>query len=100
MKGRKQKMTGNRKRLQPSAILSSISPSSFHIEIKKSSRGAVVVISGVMSISEYTEGKIEVLSHSGRLMLIGESLSLSVLEGRVVEIFGRITEVRLGYGKA
>ena len=68
--------------------------------MKKSSRGAVAVISGVMSISEYTEGSVELLSHSGRLTLIGESLSLSVLEGRVLEIFGRITEVRLSYGKA
>ena len=93
-------MIGTKKSLGISEILSSILPSPFHIEMKKSSRGAVAVISGVMSISEYTEGKIEVLSHSGRLMLIGESLSLSVLEGRVVEIFGRITEVRLGYGKA
>ena len=93
-------MTGKRKRLGLSAILSTISPSSFHIEMKKSSRGAVAVISGVMSVSEYTEESVELLSHSGRVMFSGESLGISVLEGRIVEIYGKITEVRLGYGKA
>lgn len=93
-------MTGNKKRLGFSYILSSISPSSFHIEMKKSSHGAVAVITGVMSISEYTDESIELVAHSGRLWLLGESLGISVLEGRVVEIYGKITEVRLGYGKA
>lgn len=93
-------MTGNKKRLGLPAILSSISPSSFHIEIKKSSRGAVAVISGVMSVSEYTEESIELIAHSGRLWILGESLGISVLEGHVVEVYGKITEVRLGYGKA
>lgn len=92
-------MTGNKKRLGLSSILSTITPSSFHIEMKKSSRGAVAIISSVMSISEYTESSIELISHSGRLLIIGESLGVSVLEGRVVEVYGRITEVRLGYGK-
>jgi len=93
-------MTGNKKRLGISSILSSITPSSFHIEMKKSSRGALAVISGVMSISEYTDQTIELLAHSGRLLILGESLGVSVLEGRVVEVYGKITEVRLGYGKA
>ena len=93
------KMTGNKKSMQLSAVLSSISSSSFHIEMRKSSRGAVAVISGVMSVSEYTESSIELLSHSGRVKLIGEALGISVLEGRVIEVYGRITEVRLSYGK-
>lgn len=92
-------MTGNKKRLGLSSILSTITPSSFHIEMKKSSRGAVAIISSVMSINEYTDSSIELISHSGRLLIIGESLGVSVLEGRVVEVYGRITEVRLGYGK-
>lgn len=93
-------MTGNKKILKLSTVLSSISPSSFHIEMKKSSRGAVAVICGVMSVSEYTENAVEILSHSGRINIIGESLGISVLEGRVIEIYGRITEVKLGYGKS
>lgn len=93
-------MTGKAKRLKLGAILSGISPSSFGIEMKKSSRGLIAVASGVMSINEYTDTSIELLSHSGRVFFIGESLGISVLEGRVVEIYGKITEVRFGYGKA
>ena len=93
-------MPGNNKRLKLSAILSTIAPSSFHIEMKKSQRGAVAVVSGVMSVSEYTDTSIELISHSGRVFFFGESLGISVLEGRVIEVYGRITEVRFGYGKA
>ena len=93
-------MTGKKKMLHPSAFFASLSRSSFHMEIKKSSRGAVAVISGVMSIGEYTESSVEVLSHSGRVNLLGEELSVSLLEGRIVEVYGIITEVRFGYGKA
>ena len=53
-----------------------------------------------MSVSNFTQECVELLSHSGRLTLVGDSLEISVLEGRIIEIFGRITEVRLGYGKA
>ena len=93
-------MTGKRKMLRLSTILSSISSSAFHIEIKKSSRGAIAVVSGVMSIGEYTDSSVELLSHSGRMHLLGESIGISVLEGRVVEVYGRITEVRFSYGRA
>jgi hypothetical protein len=93
-------MTANKKMLKLSTILTSVARSSFHIEMRKSSRGAVAVISGVMSIGEYTDSVIELLSHSGRIAIIGESLGVSVLEGRIVEVYGIITEVKLGYGKA
>ena len=92
-------MTGNKKRLTPSAILPSIKSSAFHMEIKKSSRGAVAVVSGVMSVSEYTDSQVELLSHSGRMCVLGECLEVSVLEGRVIEIFGKITEVKFSYGR-
>jgi hypothetical protein len=93
-------MTGKSKATGLPSLLRSISLSSFHIEMKKSSRGAVAVISGVMSIGEYTSTAIELLSHSGRIFVFGESLGISVLEGRIIEIYGKITEMRFSYGKA
>lgn len=92
-------MTGKRKRIGLSAILSSVKASSFCVEIKKSTRGAVAVVHGVMSINEYSEERVELLSHFGRMSILGEMLTVSVLQDRVVEIYGRITEVRLGYGR-
>ena len=82
-------MTGKRKALNLPGIISSLSQGSLNIEIRKSSRGSVAVIMGVMSIGEYTESNIELLSHSGRVGIMGESLSISVLEGRTVEIYGK-----------
>lgn len=93
-------MTDKRKMAMLSGILASASRSAFHLEMKKSSRGAVAVISGAMSIGEYTEQSVEILSHSGRIRICGDSLVISVLEGRVIEVYGIITEVKLGYGKA
>ena len=93
-------MTGKSKGIKLSTILSTLSSSSFHVEMKKSSRGLIAVASGVMSVNEYTDTSVELLSHSGRVSFIGESLGISVLEGKVVEIYGKITEVRFGYGKA
>ena len=92
-------MTGNRKSLKLSTVLSSLRLSSLGMEIKKSSRGSVAVVSGVVKISAYTAETVELLSHSGRVCFVGEELSISVMEGRVVEIYGRITEVRFSYGK-
>ena len=93
-------MTGSSKRIKLSTVLSSVSNSSVHFEVKKSSRGAVAVISGIMSVTEYTDSSVELVSHSGRIAFIGESLGITVLDGRVVEIYGRITEVRMGYGRS
>lgn len=93
-------MTGKQKRLRLSAILASLGKSSLGIEMKKSSRGSVMVISGVMSIEALSEECVELASHSGRIFLAGSSLGVSVLENRVVEVYGQITEVHFTYGKA
>ncbi len=92
-------MTGKRKNIRLEAVLASVRSSPLKIDMQKSSRGAVTVISGIMSISEMSENEIELVSHSGRVVLLGDSLGVTVLENRSVEIYGRITEVRLTYGK-
>ncbi len=92
-------MTGKRKNIRLEAVLASVRSSPLKIDMQKSSRGAVTVISGIMSISEISENEIELVSHSGRVVLLGDSLGVTVLENRSVEIYGRITEVRLTYGK-
>ncbi len=94
------KMTGNGKRLKFEAIMETLRTSPFHLEMKKSKRGAVLVVSGIMNISEYSESMIGLVSHSGRVYVSGEYLTISVLEDRVVEIYGKIEEVSFSYGKA
>ncbi len=69
------------------------------IELKKNSRGAVLLLSGVVSIAEYSAERVEVLTHSGRINLLGEGLTLSAMEDRSVEVYGRIDSLELGYGR-
>ena len=93
-------MTGKQKTIKFASILSSLKSDPLNLEIKKSSRGAVLVASGIMSIGELSDDKITLLSHSGRLVLKGDALGISLLDNKIVEVFGKITEVELSYGKA
>ena len=93
-------MTGKQRERGIEAIASSLGHSSLGIELKKSAKGAVGVISGIVSIRSYDKTRVELLSHSGRVTVEGERLEISVLENRTLEIYGRITEVKLSYGKA
>ncbi len=93
-------MHGKPKRIKFDSLIQSIRQSSLHFEMKKSHRGAVAVIGNVMSIGEYSDSEITVVSHIGRVVLSGESLTVTVLEEHTVEIYGRIEEVRFSYGKA
>lgn len=92
-------MTGKQKSIRLEAILASVRASSLKIDMRKSARGAVTVISGVMSIDGMNESEVTLLSHSGRVTVVGDSLGVSVLEDRAVEIYGRIGEVHFSYGK-
>ena len=69
------------------------------IELKKNSRGAVLILSGVVSISEYSDDKVELLTHSGRINLFGAGLTLSTMEDRSVEVYGRIDGLEMAYGR-
>ena len=73
--------------------------SSLSFELCKSKTGAVALISGVVGVSECSSECVELLSHSGRVLLIGDHLKISLLENKTLEIYGKIKEVRLSYGK-
>ena len=95
-----EKMTGNKKPMGMGRVFASAGISSLSFELKKNAKGAKAIIGGVVSISAYTGEHLELLSHSGRVILEGERLSVSLLENRTLEIYGRIKEVRFSYGKA
>ena len=92
-------MTGRSGEIKLESIMSPIG-GNLTLELKKNARGAVLVIGGVVSLSEFSSQKIEVLTHGGRILLSGERLAITTLEGRCVEIYGRITEVRMSYGRS
>lgn len=92
-------MTGKRRVINLATISDSLGASSLNLEIRKSAKGAIGVIGGVVSVNAYSSECLELLSHSGRVTVLGDCLELSLLENRTLEIYGRITEVKLNYGK-
>ncbi len=83
-----------------SLSLSALSPGLFagvSVEIKKSRLGAVMLVSGVMSISELSDEFVCALSHSGRIFIFGERLTASVLEDRTLAVYGRISGIEMSY---
>ena len=91
-------MTGRSGEIKLESIINSPG-GNLSLELKKNSRGAVLVIGGVVSLSEFSKERIEVMTHGGRILLAGEKLAITTLEGHCVEIYGRITEVRMSYGR-
>ena len=88
------------RRISMESLLTSLGGKSVSIEMRKNSRGAVAVISGVVSVSEFSDDGIEILTHGGRIFILGEGLGISALEDHALEIYGRIVEVRLTYGRS
>lgn len=93
-------MTKTKKRIPLSTIVASLGGGGLYIELKKSRIGAAMVLGGVMRIEELTDTTVAALSHSGRVIISGERLTVSTLEKRTLAVHGRITGVTLSYGKA
>lgn len=71
----------------------------FHVEAYRSGRGISMVIGGVIGISEYSAESLELLSHGGRISIVGKLIKVGILESNTVEITGKIREVDFKYGK-
>ena len=94
-----EKMTGKKRDKEFITAPASLGMSSVSFELKKNAREAVAIIGGIVSINGYNREELELLSHSGRIRISGERLTLSVLEGRTLEVRGRVKEVTFSYGK-
>ncbi len=92
-------MTEKNRRKSPPHATSPFNQRCLNVEMKKSSDGGVIVISPIMQILDFSHEQIILISHSGRIELVGQALELSVMQNRVVEVYGRITEVKFSYGK-
>ena len=79
--------------------LSDIGIAPLCLEIRKGKRSACLVCSEVVAIVDYSCESLTITTHKGRVQINGTDLMLSVLENRTVEVFGKIEEVSLSYGK-
>lgn len=73
--------------------------SPFHIEIEKRGKGAVMVVTGIIGVSDFSDSDVCLVSHGGRFRIKGSKLSLLTFENRTVEVSGKIEGVELLYGK-
>jgi hypothetical protein len=82
---------------QFNSLLYGLSP--FHIEANRSAEGMSIVLSGIVGISDFSDGFICFKSHGGRIKVFGQSLFLNVYEAGNAEIVGKIQEIAFDYGK-
>lgn len=82
-----------RKLSPPSAV------SKFHLEARRSLHGMSVIIGGVVGISDFSAESVLLKSHSGKIKLSGKYLYISIYEGGVVEIIGKVEDISFSYGK-
>ena len=73
--------------------------SDFSVEAVRRGRGISLTVSGVIAISELTETCVALKSHKANLSVLGKCISLTVFDGRVVEIDGVIRSLEFSYGK-
>ena len=91
-------MTKSKRPITLSAISSGLG-SGITLELKKSRLGAVLLISGVLSVTELSDESLTALSHSGRVFIFGERLTVTALENRTLAVYGKILGIEMSYGK-
>lgn len=72
----------------------------FYLSCEKALGGLSLLVGGIIGVSELDDGRTELLSHSGRIIVSGRGLKLTVFENKSVEINGRIEGINFVYGKA
>ncbi len=88
-----EKKLSNTRPLVPSGL------SSFHLEANRSSKGMSLILSGIIGISDFSEERIELLSHGGRVIISGKRLFINLYENNNLEILGKAEEITFRYGK-
>ncbi len=72
---------------------------SFRLEAERSRHGMSVIISGIIGINDFTDERVLLKSHGGRITVSGKRLTVSVFEHNCVEIVGKVEDIGFGYGK-
>lgn len=70
-----------------------------NIEIVRCAGGIKLVMVGAVGISEFNECGVSIKCHGTKIEIIGEKIKMNALENRALEIYGRVGEIKFGYGK-
>ena len=71
----------------------------FHMEGNRCNRGISLILSGIIGINDFSDCHILLLSHGGRISIVGKRLVMNVYECGNVEIIGRVEGIEFKYGK-
>ena len=71
----------------------------FYLEAAKSVFGMTLILGGIIGVSDYSDERIILLSHGGRIAVSGKKLFINVYENNTVEITGKVEAVSFKYGK-
>ena len=74
-------------------------PRGFFLNAERSGFGMRISVGCVVSVAELSHESILLVTHGARIGISGPKLSLSVFEGRGVEIHGMVEETKFSYGK-
>ncbi len=74
-------------------------PRGFFLNGERSSSGMRISFGAVVSVAEFSSEEVLILTHSGRIRVLGSGLLLSVFEGRGIEIVGKVRGLEFLYGK-
>lgn len=72
---------------------------SFRLEANRSTKGLSILLSGIIGVRDFSDEEITLLSHGGKIIVIGKKLFISVYENGNVEIQGKVLEIKFCYGK-
>ena len=70
-----------------------------YLSCERTLGGLSLLVGGIIGVSELDDGRTELLSHSGRIIVSGRGLKLTVFENKSIEIKGRIEGINFAYGK-
>ena len=72
----------------------------FYLSCERVKGGLAVTVGGVIGVSDFTDERAELTSHTGRINVSGRGLSITVFENKSIEISGAVKDISFVYGKA
>ena len=88
-------MTGKREKKRTQAKRIGILPV-FHIDADAFGNGMTVTVSGIVGVTEFSDGEIRLITSRVRLIIKGSSINLRIFEGNTVEISGNVLSIERG----
>ena len=75
-------------------------PHGFYLSCERVVGGVSMIVGGIIGVSDFSEERAELLSHTGRITVLGRGLSMTVFENKNIEICGGIEDIKFACGKA